>query len=190
MNISRSTWGHVDTFWSPKRIYMRTMQAGINKWQVHVMRKHTFQEKMKSIQWRPIGYITGFVLLTFFLFTSSALAEGSSWKVGRAVISGGGAGSGLSLKVSLRNVGNPSSDQVRVLGRWTRSKPGKKSIQGNDLGSFTQLGHFTLEVQMKQTAILGMRLDSLGAIPAGIRAVELAIITGKGITDGIAVLTE
>jgi hypothetical protein len=73
------------------------------------------------------------------------------------------------------------------MGRWTRSGPGKKAISGGELTSFIELGLFTREVKMKQTAILDMWLGPLGPRPDGIRALEVAIITGEDITDGIVI---
>ncbi len=190
MSISRRMRVPAVTYWDLMVIYKRTTQTGIKRWQVHVMRKLSLREITKSVHWRPMSHIMGLMLLMLFLSCSSASAQGSSWEVGRAVISGGEAGSGLSLKISLRNAGAPSSESVRVLGRWTGSGPGKKSISGSDLGTFVELGLFTMEVKMKQTAILDMGLRPLGAIPAGMRGLELAIITGKSITDGVVVLKE
>ncbi len=190
MNICRRMRIPVTMSWNLMSIYKRIIETGIKRWQVHVMRKLSLRVITNTVRWRPMRYLLGLLLLTLCLSSSSALAQEASWKVGRAVISGGEAERGLRLKISLRNAGAPSSDSVMVFGRWTRSNPGKKSISSNDLKSFVELGLFTIEVKMKQTAILGLMLEPLGPLPVGIRALELAIITGKGITDGIVILKE
>jgi len=137
-----------------------------------------------ALSW-PIKEGMVLLLLTLFMASSVALAQSSSWKVGRGVISGAGAGSGLSLKISLRNTGAPSSDTVRVMGRWSGSAPGRSNITEAELTGLVELGLFTREVKMKQTAILDMWLGPLGPRPVGVRALEVAIITGKGISDGV-----
>ncbi|MFQ5465806.1 MAG: hypothetical protein ACE5EI_07755 [Thermodesulfobacteriota bacterium] len=144
-------------------------------------------EILDLLRWRSSACIFVTALLAVILTSSGAAAEGSSWKVGRGVISGSGAGSGLSLKISLRNAGAPSTGAVRVLGRWTGSRPGRNKISRRELSGFRELGLFTREVEMKQTVILEMTLAPLGPRPAGKRAVEVAVITGSGITDGVVI---
>lgn len=179
-----------EILWSQTYAYKTNICTWMKRWHAHVMHKIYLQDIINSVRSRPLKEILVLLLLTFFLSSSMALAQVSSWEVGRGVISGEGAESGLSLKISLRNAGAPSSDPVKVMGRWTRSEPGKKAISALDLKSFVELGLFTREVRMKQTAILDMMLEPLGAIPDGIRALEVAVITGKKITDGVVILID
>ena len=125
----------------------------------------------------------------YCLSSSFAIAQSSSWKVGRGAISGSRAGSGLSLKISLRNVGAPASDTVTIMGRWSRSQPGKRSISGSELASFVELGVFTRAFAMKQTVILELELAPLGFKPSQMRAIEIAIVTDNRVTDGAVIST-
>jgi len=170
------------------RPYKADRRTGSKRWQAQAMGRTFLMEILNLQRWRSSAYVLAAALLAVMLTSSGAAAgEGASWKVGRGVISGSGAGSGLSLKISLRNAGAPSTGAVRVLGRWTGSRPGRKKISRRELSGFRELGLFTREVEMKKTAILEMTLAPLGPRPAGRRAVEVAVITGSGITDGVVI---
>lgn len=65
----------------------------------------------------------------------------------------------------------------------TQSPPEKKEDQAPELRSFTQLGSYTREVALKQTAILDVSLQPLGPPPSGRPALELVILTGSQETD-------
>ena len=154
------------------------------------MQKTTLPDAIRPLRRRASICVFILCALMLLLSTSAVLAGGSFWKVGQGVIYGAKAGGGLSLRISLRNNGAPSSDTVRIMGRWTRSGPGKTVISGNELSSFVELGLFSREVKMKQTAILNMALGRLGAKPVGVRAVEVAVITANTITDGVVILND
>ena len=124
------------------------------------------------------------------LATSVAQAEDSAWKVGRGFISGHGGGSGLTLKLSLRNTTSPSPDQVRIMGRWSGEGPGKRSISTEELRTFVELGLFAREVRMKQTVIVEMVLAPLGPRPGNWKNVEVAVITGNTVTDGVVIAAD
>lgn len=183
----RKTWEQVLTPCDSERPYKVDICTGSKRWQAQAMGKTFLMEILDLLRWRSSACIFVTALLAVILTSSGAAAEGSSWKVGRGVISGSGAGSGLSLKISLRNAGAPSTGAVRVLGRWTGSRPGRNKISRRELSGFRELGLFTREVEMKQTVILEMTLAPLGPRPAGKRAVEVAVITGSGITDGVVI---
>lgn len=188
-NISRWCFS-AEEFSSRTNAYKTIIWTWMNRWRAQAMHKKYLRDITGYALSRPIKEGLVLLLLTLFMSSSAALAQSSSWKVGRGVISGEEAGSGLSLKISLRNAGAPSSDPVRVMARWTRSGPGKTAISGGELKSFVELGLFTREVKMKQTAILDMWLGPLGTRPDGIMALEVAIITGKKITDGLVLLID
>ncbi len=120
------------------------------------------------------------LLLTGFMETASAGPLEPSWKVGRAKIElqkDNGGQRRLYLKLSLRNEGDPGNIPVEILGRWG------KSIQHQKEEDFTQLGRYTRQVALKQTAILVISLESLGPVPRGKPPFELVVITGSRVTD-------
>lgn len=119
------------------------------------------------------------------LVAGSVVAAGAAWKVGRASVTG--APGSETLKISLRNTGAPSDEEVRILGRWTPRAPGPSTITQSDLGSLGELGTYSRDVRMKQTAIIEIPLDTLGPREAGGKNLEVAVVTGGRITDGIII---
>jgi len=73
------------------------------------------------------------------------------------------------------------------MGRWSGARPGKRSISGSDLAHFVELGTFTRAFAMKQTVILELELAPLGSKPPQRKAVEIAIVTGRRVTDGAVI---
>jgi hypothetical protein len=127
-------------------------------------------------------------IFLILIFTSSLLglmkipasaASNPFWKVGRAKVEVQKDAPGqdiLSLKLSLRNEGKPGSTPVKIMGRWGGSGQTQQ-------GEFTQLGLYTQQVALKQTVILMISLESLGAVPQGVNSLELLVITGSDETD-------
>ena len=143
----------------------------------------------EKICWRRrlIPSVTTVALLLLLVLSSPVVAQSASWRVGRGAIYGVSAGSGLSVKISLRNAGVPASDAVRIMGRWSRLQPGRTNLSVNELANFVELGLFTREVSMKQTVILVMKLAPLGASPTGGESLEIAVVTGGEVTDGVVI---
>ncbi len=187
MILSNNACAPVSTPWDRAREYKTKIWRKMKRCQIQAMNNMFVLYLTNFVHWRSSRYIVAHALLTLFLSSSLAFAQGSSWKVGRGVISGSRAESGLSLKISLRNTGAPSTDTVSIMGRWSQSQPGKKSIAGSELASFVELGYFTREVEMKQTVILEIKLAPLGLRPAQKKNLEIAVITGSEITDGAVI---
>lgn len=187
MIISRITGIHSGTACAKARVYKARTCTGTKRWQVHAMGRTLLTEISSLVWWRRPRRIFALAMLTLFLLSSVAVAGGASWRVGRGVIYGPGAEGGPSLKISLRNAGSPSTGAVRVFARWTAEAPGKRTISRGELSGFKELGFFSREVEMRKTVILEMTLAPLGSRPAEKRAVEVAVITGTGITDGVVI---
>lgn len=117
-------------------------------------------------------------LLVAFYGTSFAGSAESLWKVGRAKIEvkKEGGGQELILRLSLRNEGQPGKAHLEIKGQWTKGGNNKKPDNLKDLGSYTR------EVALKQTAILVISLDPLGSMPHG-EALFLVVKTGPKETD-------
>ncbi len=131
------------------------------------------------------------VIITVLLAAAStATAAEAAWKVGRGHVTGPGRAGGTTLEVSLRNTGSVSAEEVRILGRWTTRGAGPGSIGERDLASLAELGVFTRETRMKQTAIVEMLLDPLGPAPAGGHNIEIAVVTGGRLTDSTVIAAE
>ena len=94
------------------------------------------------------------------------------------------------MKISLRNVGAPASDTVTIMGRWSGALPGRRRISSSDLAHFVELGVFTRAFAMKQTVILELELAPLGSKPPQRKAVEIAIVTDREVTDGVVLSTK
>lgn len=166
-----------------------TAPTRMKRWQKHSTGKSALPTISHLAQRQPLLWVVLITVLTLFFSSSFAIAQSSSWKVGRGVISGSRAGSGLSLKVSLRNVGAPASDTVTIMGRWSNAQPGKRRISGSNLASLVELGTFTRAFAMKQTVILELELAPLGSKPPESKGVEIAIVTGRNVTDGAVIST-
>ena len=189
MIISRKTWESEVILWNLGRVCKVKICTGMKRWQKQSIDKNTLPDITHFIQQQSLRWVVLLTVLSLCLSSSFAIAQSSSWKVGRGVISGSRAGSGLSLKISLRNVGAPASDTVTIMGRWSRSQPGKRSISGSELASFVELGVFTRAFAMKQTVILELELVPLGFKPSQMRAIEIAIVTDNRVTDGAVIST-
>jgi hypothetical protein len=124
-------------------------------------------------------------LIFMVSYQAEAAAQGASWQVGRAAIQK--TASHPVLKLSLRNDGTASNEGVRILGRWAQGNPGKRGFSAGELGAMTELGSFAGEVALKKTAIIEVPLSGLGTPPAGRTVLEIAILTGREITDGQAI---
>lgn len=125
-----------------------------------------------------------FALGLVFLVPHAQAASSASWQVGRGVVQ---KGQPVVLKLSLRNDGAPSREGVRILGRWAQGAPGKRGFSAGELGSMSQLGSFTGEVELKKTAIIEVPLSALGTPPPGKGVLEIAVLTGRELTDGQAI---
>lgn len=140
---------------------------------------HPWAEKARS---RALFLALGLLLVLGLIYLPSAQAAQASWQVGRGVIQK----APPVLKLSLRNDGAASKEGVRILGRWAQGAPGKRAFSSGELGSMVELGSFTGEVALKKTAIIEVPLSALGNPPAANAVLEIAIMTGKEITDGQA----
>lgn len=123
-------------------------------------------------------------ILGLFAFIPEAQAASASWQVGRGIVQ---KGRPAVLKLSLRNDGTTSKEAVRILGRWAQGAPGKRGFSSGELGAMSELGSFSGEVELKKTAIIEVPLSALGTPPAGTRVLEIAVITGRDVTDGQAI---
>jgi hypothetical protein len=189
MIISGKTRESEVILWNLGRACKVKICTGMKRWQKQSIDKNTLPDITHFIQQQSLRWIVLLTVLSLCLSSSFAIAQSSSWKVGRGAISGSRAGSGLSLKISLRNVGTPASDTVTIMGRWSRSQPGKRSISGSELASFVELGVFTRAFAMKQTVILELELAPLGSKTPQIKAIEIAIVTDNRVTDGAVIST-
>ena len=189
MIMSRKTRTPEVILWNSGRAFKVVICTGMKRWQRHSIEKGTLPDITNLVQRQSLRWVVLLTVMTLLFSSSFAIAQSSSWKVGRGVISGSRAGSGLSLKISLRNVGAPASDTVTIMGRWSRSQPGKRSISGSELASFVELGVFTRAFAMKQTVILELELVPLGFKPSQMRAIEIAIVTDNRVTDGAVIST-
>lgn len=130
----------------------------------------------------PVFKVLGvLVLLMGFLGSAAAGPAEPLWKVGRAkVVLQEDTGGSVTwhLRVSLRNEGRPGKAPVRILGRWAGSRrpPGIET-------DFVELGRYSQEVALKQTAILALSLRPLGPVPKGNPPLEVVVLTGKQKTD-------
>lgn len=124
------------------------------------------------------------LILGISAFIPQAEAASASWQVGRGIVQ---KGQPNILKLSLRNDGTTSKEAVRIIGRWAQGAPGKRGFSSGELGSMNELGSFSGEVALKKTAIIEVPLSVLGTPPAGTRVLEIAVITGRDVTDGQAI---
>jgi len=161
--------------------------GGMRKWRIQERGMQSMSGEKRGWWLRPLLNVTTLTLLLLLVLSSPVGAQSASWRVGRGSIYGVNAGSGLNVKISLRNAGAPSSDAVRIVGRWTRSQPGRTNPSVSDLAHFVELGIFTREVSMKQTVILVMKLAPLGSSPTGGETLEIAVVTGGEVTDGVVI---
>ncbi len=189
MILSRRTRTPEAILWNSGRTFKVVTWTGMKRWQRHQIKKSALPAISSLALRQSLIWVTLLTVLTLLFSSSFAIAQSSSWKVGRGAISGSRAGSGLSLKISLRNVGAPASDTVTIMGRWSSSQPGKRSISGRDLAGFVDLGVFTRAFAMKQTVILELELAPLGFKPSQMRAIEIAIVTDNRVTDGVVIST-
>lgn len=124
--------------------------------------------------------------LLLYLTPQALAAKGASWQIGRGVIQKVAGQQAPVLKLSLRNDGTPSKANVRILARWSQGAAGKRSFSAGELGSFSELGSFAKEVELKSTAILEMSLASIGPSQDG-QTLEIAVVTDWELTDGQAI---
>jgi len=130
-----------------------------------------------------LAFIFGLLL---YLAPQAQAGPGASWQIGRGVIQKAAGQQAPVLKLSLRNDGSPSKANVRILARWSQGAPGKRSFSAAELGSFSELGSFAKEVELKSTAILEMSLAPAGA-PQDMQTLEIAVVTDRELTDGQAI---
>lgn len=125
--------------------------------------------------------------LLLYLTPQAEAGQGASWQIGRGAIQKAQGSQAASLKLSLRNDGTPSKANVRIMGRWSQGAPGKRSFSASELASFSELGSFAKEVELKSTAILEISLAPLGTPQATRPTLEIAVVTDKELTDGQAI---
>lgn len=124
--------------------------------------------------------------LLLYLTPQAFAGQGASWQIGRGVIQKAAGQQAPVLKLSLRNDGTPSKANVRILVRWSQGAPGKRSFSAGELGSFSELGSFAKEVELKSTAILEISLAPAGP-PQDMQTLEIAVLTDRELTDGQAI---
>ncbi len=86
-------------------------------------------------------------------------------------------GQNLILRLSLRNEGEPGKAHLKIKGKWATVEGNKKPDNLKNLGSYTR------EVALKQTAILVISLEPLGSMTHGATALFLLVKTGPKETD-------
>lgn len=139
---------------------------------------------------RTLARISGLALvfgLLLYLTPQVEAGQGASWQIGRGVIQKASGTQAQVLKLSLRNDGAPSKANVRILARWSQGTPGKRSFSSGELGTFSELGTFAKEVELKSTAILEVSLAPLGTPQPGRQTLEVAVVTDRELTDGQAI---
>lgn len=125
--------------------------------------------------------------MLLYLTPQVEAAQGASWQIGRGAVQKAQGSQAATLKLSLRNDGAPSKANVRIMGRWSQGAPGKRSFSAGELASFSELGSFAKEVELKSTAILEVSLAPLGTPQALRSTLEIAVVTDKELTDGQAI---
>jgi len=151
--------------------------------------RNKFEAGARALIHKTLARVSALVLLfglLLYLTPQALAAQGASWQIGRGVIQKAAGQQAPVLKLSLRNDGSPSKANVRILARWSQGAAGKRSFSAGELGTFSELGSFTKEVELKSTAILEMSLAPVGA-PQDRQTLEIAVVTDRELTDGQAI---
>lgn len=151
--------------------------------------RHKFESGARALIHKTLARVSALALvfgLLLYLTPHALAGQGASWQIGRGVVLKIPGSQAPVLKLSLRNDGAPSKASVRIMARWSQGAAGKRSFSTGELGTFSELGSFAKEVELKSTAILEISLAPLGA-PQGSQIVEIAVVTDRELTDGQAI---